>query len=84
LHIAAVNPTQLLQPLAKRRDTSFTFQVIGGEGQQGVNRSSPDGLDRLRTGRERPTDRCAAKKRDEFAPTHAIPRRINQWAKAAL
>src|SRR5262249_16426079 len=67
--VAAVDPTQFLQPLQERRQASFRFRMIGGRAHQYADAPYAIGLLRARRQRPRGSD---AKKRNERAPLHSI------------
>src|SRR5262249_40606230 len=69
-HIVADAPTQLLQPLGKRRDPARRFRIVCGEGHERADASPAAAL--LRPSRKRPCGSRTAKQRDELAPFHSI------------
>jgi hypothetical protein len=82
-HVAAVDPTQLLQSLQERRDASLGYRMVLAERHEHAN--APHPLRLLRPCRERP--RCrAAEQRDELAPSrveHGLPLRSRSAARSA-
>jgi hypothetical protein len=74
----ALDPAEFVQPLHKSGGPLARCRRVG-------RAEEPDGRQLrplLRPRRERPRDRRANHAANKFAPPHAIPRRINQWAKA--
>src|SRR5262249_51971634 len=69
-HVAANAPTQTLQLLQKRSDEGLKSCVIRAGG--GEHAHAPHALALLRANGKRPPGRRAAKKRDEFAPSHCL------------
>src|SRR6516165_7610440 len=68
--IAALAPSQLLQPLFEGGGPGLRAGVALG--QSGQNTDPPHPLALLRPRRERPRGRRAAEQRDELAPLHSI------------
>jgi hypothetical protein len=69
LHVAADDPTLLLQPLQERRDPGLKLRIIRGCGKEYCD--APHTLGLLRPYRERPSRHCAADKCDELASSQA-------------
>src|SRR5262249_53898696 len=68
-HVAAIGPTQFLQPLQERSDTGKRFRIVRGPGQQ--HPDAPHPLALLRARRERPSRCRAAEQRYELAALHS-------------
>jgi hypothetical protein len=66
LHVAAVRPPQLCQPLKERSDAGLSFGVL--RGQRHEHADAPHALGLLRPRRQRPCNRRAAE-RDELPPS---------------
>src|SRR5215471_19994623 len=73
-HVDIIGPAQLLQPLLECRDLKARLLIVRDPGHQHADAPHPLAL--LRTRRERPGDRCAAKQRDEVAAFHELPSRV--------
>ena len=70
-HVAAIGPAQLRQSLNKRRVTGPRVWIVRAAAREHADASQPLALLRARC--ERPRSRTA-KKRDELAPSHCLPR----------
>ncbi len=71
LHVAAVDPAQLLQPLQECGEAGLPFHIVRGERHEHAD--APHAVRWLRARRERPCrSRCAAEQRYERAPFHSI------------
>src|SRR5262245_45842838 len=71
VHVAAVGPPQLLQPLLQCGDATLSLWIALGE--DGEHADPPHAVRLLRARRERPSNRRAADERDEIAaPDHSI------------
>jgi hypothetical protein len=72
-HIAALGPAQLLQRLLKRYEVVLLTRIVRVQVEEHSDAAHALGLLRLR--RVRPSGcRRAAKKSDELAPSHCLPR----------
>jgi hypothetical protein len=68
MHVAAVGPAQLPQPVNERCDAGLFFRIVRCERREHAD--APHPLRLLRTCRERPCDRRTAEKRNELTPPH--------------
>ena len=71
MDVVTLDPTQLIEPLAERRIPSLYLHIGLGECSKRTNPPHTLGLLSVRS--ERPSDRPAAEKCDEFAPSHLPP-----------
>ena len=69
LHIAALNPAQLLQRLLERHDPSLTLWIVRDVAHEHTDAPHPLGL--LRTRGERPGGCGSAEKLDDLPSSHA-------------
>src|SRR5262249_26039889 len=73
LHVAAVNPTQLLQGLQKRRKGGLTLRIIRSQPEKYAD--TAHSVDLLSAHRERRRGCYATgNRKDELAPSHCLPR----------
>ena len=66
--VAALDPSQLLQPLHEGCDASLPFRIV--RGSRSEHPDAPHSLGLLRARRNRPRRGRAAEQRDELAPSH--------------
>jgi hypothetical protein len=71
MDVVTFDPTQLLEPLAERCIPSLYLHIGLGECSKRTN--PPHSLGLLGAGSERPSDRPAPEKCEEFAPSHCLP-----------
>jgi hypothetical protein len=69
MDVVALDPTQLIKPLAERCIPSLYLHI--GLGERSKRTNPPHTLGLLSVRSERPSDRRAADKCDEFAPTRS-------------
>src|SRR5262249_6418412 len=81
LHIVAVSPARLLQPLDKGHDARLSFRIVRGQIHQHANATHPLAL--LRPRRERPGCRRAAEQCDELAALQLRGHSITSSARAS-
>jgi len=73
-----------MQRTSERQWSRLHFRIVLGQAEETADQSN--GIAWLRTCRERPSDRSTAKKLDELAPSHCLPRGSGQgtyWLKLA-
>src|SRR5262249_15523137 len=76
LHVAAIGPAQVLELLDECRVSRLPICIVTGAAREHGNTSHPLAL--LCARGKRPPDRRTAKKCDELAPSHCLPRGSGQ------